>query len=250
MKFKQSTFGDIIESERQMVLRGAERFGGYFINAFEFNNLFQQFIVSVDRDRFIFAMFLAQIRKHHTLALFSAVRLHHVQAMMNLRQALEAGSCAAYAIANPDRAGFADIDENEILDASKELTKKRYKWLDENFQEGSKAIKNMKDAINSSAAHSNIIFAHNGFRFNGEEGKFVTPFFDVEDDYFVKIDLWQIGNIAMGLIDLLYGVNQNFGVIKFIDELVPRLKSLEVENHLLKVELMNTDRYKNTTKLG
>ena len=249
MEFKQDTIGNIIESESQMILHGAERFGDYFINASEFNNLLQQFIKSVDPDRFIFAMFLAQIRKHHLLAHFSAVRLHHVQAMMNLRQVLEAGSCAAYAIANPDREGFADIDENGIIDATQELTKKRYKWLEDNFKKGSDAIKNMKNTINSSTAHSNIVYAHNNFRFDGEQGKFVTPFFDIEDESLVKTDLWQIGNIAMGLMDLFYGVNKDIKVIKFVDDFVPRLKALEAENHRLKAEMMSTDRFKNAQKL-
>lgn len=249
MELKQDTFADIIESENQMILHGAERFGDYFINASEFNNLLQQFIKSVDPDRFIFAMFLAQIRKHHTLAHFSSVRLHHVQAMMNLRQVLEAGSCAAYAIANTGREGFADVDENGIIDATQELTKKRYKWLEDNFMKGSDAIKNMKGSINSSTAHSNIIYTHNNFRFDDDRRKFITPFFDIEDDYLVKTDLWQIGNIAMGLMDLFYGVNKDIGVIKFVDDFVPRLKALEAENHRLKAEMMSTDRFKNAQKL-
>lgn len=250
MEFKQSTIGDIIESESRMVLHGAERFGDYFINASEFNNLLQQFIKSVDPDRFIFAMFLSQIRKHHTLALFSVVRLHHVEAMMNLRQALEAGSCAAYAIANTGREGFADIDKNGIIDATRKLTKKRYKWLEDNFKKGSDSIKNMKGSINSSAAHSNIVYANQNFQFDAKEYIFNTPFFDIENDYLVKIDLWTIGNIALGLMDLFYGVNKNLGVIKFADDFVPRLKTLEAENHRLKAEMMSTDRYKKAEELA
>ena len=33
MKFKQETIGDIIQSEGDMILHGAGRFGDYFINA-------------------------------------------------------------------------------------------------------------------------------------------------------------------------------------------------------------------------
>src|SRR2546430_9857689 len=57
------------------------------------------------------ASFFAQVKKHHMLALFSTVRLHKVQALMNLRQVLEAGACAAFAIANPDHKHFVDTDE-------------------------------------------------------------------------------------------------------------------------------------------
>ena len=62
------------------------------------------------------------------LAFLSALRLHHVQAMMNLRQVLEAGAAAAYCIANPKVEDFVDIDEFGIMDPSKELTNKRYRW--------------------------------------------------------------------------------------------------------------------------
>lgn len=250
MNFEQSTIGEILDSEREMVLRGTERFGDFFINASEFNALLNDFLVSVDPDRFIFAMFLSQVRKHHTLAFFSAVRLHHVQAMMDLRQVLEAGSCAAYAIANTDQADFADVDEQGILDPSQELTKKRYDWLAKNFLKGSQAVKNMKKSINTSTAHSNIVYANNNFRFDGNRGRFETPFFDIEDDYLVKTDLWQIGNIAMGLMDLFYGVNQDRDVIKFKTDFVPHLKKLEAENHRLKAEMIKHERYQRAKKLS
>ena len=38
MDFKQETIGDILDSEKEMVLHGAERFGAYFIHASEINN--------------------------------------------------------------------------------------------------------------------------------------------------------------------------------------------------------------------
>jgi hypothetical protein len=246
MEFKQETIGDIINSESQMILNGQERYDNYFVNAVEFNDLFQGFIKSIAPTHFIFAMFLAQIRKHLTLALFSAVRLHHIQAMMDLRQVLEAGACAAYAIANPEQEGFADIDEKGIANIPEKLTARRYKWLEENFQKGSDAIKNMKNLINNSTAHSNIVYAHNNFRSDDSNKKYVTPFFDIEDDYLVKTDLWQIGNIAMGLMDLFYGVNQNVKAIKFVDDFIARLKLLESQNHKLKEEMMSSDRFKNS----
>ncbi|RMF92725.1 MAG: hypothetical protein D6734_11670 [Candidatus Schekmanbacteria bacterium] len=248
MEFKQDTIEDIVESEKQMVLHGVERFGNYFINAKEFNTLLQQFVKSVNPDRFIFVMFLAQIHKHHLLALFSSVRLHHIQAMMNLRQVLEAGSCAAYAIANPNPAGFADIDEHGIINPTKRLAKKRYDWLEANFKKGSDAIKRMKDQINKAAAHSNIVTAHNNFRFDSRRGKPITTFFDIEDDYLVKTDLWQIGNIAMGLMDLFYGANKDLNVIQFADDFIPRLKTLEIKNQRLKEEIIQSERYKKAQK--
>lgn len=106
----------------------------------------------------------------------------------------------------------------------------------------------MKKLINSSTAHSNIIYAHNNFKFNEKLGKFITPFFDTEDEYYVKTDLWQIANIIMGILDLFYGVAKDHGGVIFSDDFVQRLKTLEKENHRLKSEMMNTDRYKKSIK--
>lgn len=241
MEPKQSTFQDILDSEQEMVLKGAEKYGDYFINASEFNDLLQNFLESVDVSRYIFTAFLSQIRKHITLALLSATRLHHIQSMMDLRQALEAGVCAAYAIANPDEKGFVDIGENGFLDSPQGLAIKRYDWLEKNFSAGSNAIKNMKEQINKSVAHSNLIFAYNNFEFDKKKNKdkFFTPFFDIEKNHLIKTDLWQIGNIAMGLMDLFYGVNKDLNAIKFISDFIPRLKKLEAENHKLKAEMMS-----------
>lgn len=242
MDFKQTTIGEILDSEREMVLKGAERYGEYFVNAADFNHFLNEFIVSVDPDRFMFALFLSHIRKHHTLALFSAIRLHHVQAMMDMRQALEAGACAAYAIANINVEDFTDVNDQGIINPSDHLTKKRYKWLEDNFKKGSDAIKNMKGTINRGPAHADTAYAHKTFNFDTETGKFDTPFFDIEDDYHVKTDLWMIGNVAMGLMDLFYGVNKERSVIKFANGFIPRLKELEKQNHKLKNEMMLSDR--------
>lgn len=244
MDIKQRTIGEILDSEKEMVIKGEERYGKFFVNASGFNILLQEFLKSIDSDRFIFTAFLSQVRKHHTLAFFSVLRLHHTQATMDMRQVLEAGACAAYAIAHTELKDFADLDEQGILDPSDTLTKKRYQWLQNNFQTGSDAIKRMKGSINISSAHSNIVYAHTNFRFDSASVRFDTPFFDFEDEYLIKNDLWMIGNVALGLMDLFYGVNKELNVIKFIDDFVPRLNSLEKENHELKSELMSHPRFK------
>lgn len=248
MKFKQSTFEEIIESEREMFLNATDRYGDFFVNASEFNVLLNEFIKSVDPDRYIFVMFLSQMRKHATLALLSSVRLHRIQSMMNLRQVLEAGASAAYAIAHTNQGDFAEVNKDGILEASQNLTNKRYRWLDENYSDKSIFIRNMKNSINSSSAHSNIIYAHGNFKFEESVKKFSTPFFDIENDYWIKTDLWMIANVMMGIMDLFYGVNKDRNVLKFIDQFSSRLKALEEENHKLKALMMETDRYKAVKK--
>jgi hypothetical protein len=110
------------------------------------------------------------------LALFSTVRLHKVQALMNLRQVLEAGACAAFAIANPDHKHFVDTDEHGILDPSQRLAKQRYAWLKENYPAGSDALEALKKQINLEAAHANLVTAQTNFRTDYDEGWFAAPF--------------------------------------------------------------------------
>ena len=244
MVFKQSTILEILESETEMFMRGAERFGDYFVNAAEFNALLANgMIKSIDADRFLFALFLSQLRKHLTLALFSVVRLHHVQAMMNLRQALESGASAAYAIAHTDPADFVDIKVDGTLDPSQRLTKKRYDWLMQNFPAGSAGLKRMKDLINTFGTHSNILSASQHFKADIENGRFETPFFDFEDEVRVKTELWQIANIELGLMDLFYGVNQKLGVVKYQEKWFDQFQALAAANMRLKEEMMAHERF-------
>jgi hypothetical protein len=237
MIFKQSTIGEILDSEKEMVIRGVERYGPYFSNASEFIAILSTgMIKSIDPDHAVFCIFLSQTNKHLTLALFSALRLHHVQVMMNLRQVLESGACAAYGIANPNHADFAKIRNDHTLDPSKKLAKKRYDWLNQNFPAGSAGIKRIKDMINEIGTHANIVTAHNTFQNDLEAEVFHTPFFDYENERFVKVDIWLIANVARGIMDLFYGVNQTLGVIKLQDTWIERYRALCTENDRLKAE--------------
>ncbi len=101
----------------------------------------------------MFARFFALMKKYHMLALLPILRLHKVQAMMNLRQVMEAGAAAAFAIANPEQHHFAETDRQGLLDPTQELTNKRYRWLHENYRDKSDWIKSTKEQINMSAAH-------------------------------------------------------------------------------------------------
>ena len=242
---KQGHTGEILDSERELVLRGEERYGRFCSHANGFGSLLGTgTIKSIKADGATFALFYANVVKHYWLASFSALRLHHVQCQMNLRQVLENGACAAYAIANPDPAGFADTRADGTLDPTQELTKKRYAWLDQNFKAGSDGIKRQKMQINEIGAHANIVSAHQNFKADLEGGMFHTPYFDFEDEFVVKTDLWQTANIAMGLLDLFYGVNQKVGVITYQDGWPDRFKVLDAENGALKEAMMKHDRIK------
>ena len=242
MDLKQKTIGEIIDSERLLVLEAPERYGDYYRHALDASVFLSHLIKSLDPDRFVFGRYYAWVKKHHLLALFSTVRLHQAQAAMDLRQVLEAGSLAAYAIANPDPKLFVTEDKNGLLNSSPKLTGYAYKWLDQNHPQSSRNIKEMKDDINETTAHANLAFT--GANFEVVDDGVSSPFFDFEDSHAVQTEFWRIGNIAINLLYLFYGVNQSVGSIRFVDNFHAQLADLVKRSNALRAEMMATDRHK------
>jgi len=188
------------------------------------------------------------VEKHHLLAVFSTVRLHKVQALMNLRQVLEAGASAAFAIARPDVAHFAHTTPEGTFDASKKLTAKRYEWIEKTFPDASAYIKAMKDQLNNSTAHANIVYTHNNFRLADSGNEFSAPFFDIEDDYFVASDLLTASGIALALLDLFYCVNSDVKAIIWRDDFISQFASFAEREKALRNEMLLSDRCKEQQK--
>jgi hypothetical protein len=192
VEFRQNTIEQILESEYAAASSARHRYGKHYDNAQAISVFLTSFLESFDQSRWVFGSFIGEVKKHQVLSLLSAVRLHKVQAMMKLRQVVEAGACAAYAIANPDHNDFVDTDEHGMLDPSQRLARKRYKWLGENYPDGSKAIKDIKEELNKTTSHANLINAYSSGAWTAEDW-FSSPFFDVDDPYHVQTDLWRIG---------------------------------------------------------
>lgn len=236
-------FSEIIDKEREMLLSAGEKYGEHFRNSFNFVVLMQDFIVDVRPEAWIFALFLSQVRKHLVLSFFSVLRQHHIQAMLDLRQVFEAGAKGAYAIAFPDENIFVQKNDTGTLFEPKGLPKECYRWLEENYPEGTLPLKNLKNIINESCAHANAIFAFPNFEMTKGGRRIEFAFFDKEDADLVKVDLWFVGNTAMGLMDLFYGVNQKQNLITFTADFVLRLKNYEAAGKGLKAELMGKQRF-------
>jgi hypothetical protein len=232
MEWKQSTFEEIA------------RYGNYYLSARECSIFLSRSIASVELSHHeTFGRFFSQLKKYHMLALLSTLRLHKVQSMLNLRQVLEAGAAAAFAIANPEMRHFVDADPNGLLDPSKDLAKKRYQWLHKHFPAGSRAIKEKKELINATMPHANIVSANQTFSVDDKMTN-TTPFFDIENEFHVQIDLWLISSIGVELMDLLYGVNQTHKSIEFLDNFPEHLLRVARQTDALHAEITSTDRYK------
>jgi hypothetical protein len=251
MAYSQSTLEAIVESERSMFFDGEARYGRHFKHARAATVYLSLCVVRVDHDRSdTFGRLFSLMKKQHMLAFLSALRLHKVQAMLNLRQVLEAGAGAAYAIANPNVQGFADIDAFGIMDPSKKLAIKRYRWLDKYYPDRSKWIADTKGRINEQTAHANIVSADATFRAGQTADIVDLPFFDAEDEYFVQADLWFISGVAIRLMDLFYKVTEDVArasgrsVLEFRLDFRNTILGLDAESEALLHEIKGSERFK------
>jgi len=240
VEFRQNTIEQILNNESDAVLSAPQRYGRHYDNALRISMFLTSFLESFHQSRWVLGSFLGQVKKHQLLSLLSTVRLHKVQAMMNLRQVVEAGACAAYAIANPDHNDFVDTDEYGILDPSQKLARKRYKWLDDNYPDGSRAIRDIKEQLNKTTSHANLINAYNKDTQSARD----WPFFDAEDPYHVQIDLWRIGSAGLVLMLFFHELNSTRHVIKFAANFATVIDELQTENNALRAEMMTTPRFK------
>ena len=224
-----------------MLLNAGKEYGDYWKNAMEYNGLLNNFVKEVKPDAMFFVMFMSQIKKHHTLALLSIPRCHHVQTQMNFRQTIEAATNAAYGVAHYERENFVTNNEDgTIIDTNQA---KKYRWLKENFKFHSDFLEKQKKAINRGSAHSSVVYAFLNFGFKSATG-FATSFFDGEDKFHTRMELWFAGNLAMGIMDLMAVANKKYDLITLIPDFVQQQKELEQENHRLKAELGGNERIK------
>jgi hypothetical protein len=158
---------------------------------------------------------------------------------MDLRQALEDGAFAAFAIANPDRGHFVDMAEFGLLNPSKKLATKRYKWLETYYPEAAEAIKGRKNSINAIEAHADLVNAFNMSQMDETARAYRTPFFDSEDDQHVKTSLWRVADVALALMHVFHEVNEKRDVIKFADNFWPLIQRLGERNEALRQILLN-----------
>ena len=251
MSVKQSSLSEIINTEHVLLGKAPQEYGDFFNHTVRSHRLLQSFVVTIKDEGWIFVSFLSHLKKHHLLAFLSTIRLHHVQTVMNLRQVLESGANAAYALANPNAEDFVLSTPENLLDIPEKLKNKRYKWLEKNYPKGSKAIKAMKKQMQKSS-HSNLVDTHRTFKYEEKEeyAQLKTPFFDIKKEFQIKADLWSIANIAMGLMDLFYGINENYNRVTFSDSFVGELQALDKENARLKKIMMDTPNFKRADRLA
>src|SRR5262245_28734074 len=77
-----------------------------------------------------------------------------------------------------------------------------------------------------------------------------APFFDVEDEFHVKVDLWLTASISIELMGLLYEVTRGRDVVKFIPNFESNLQRIHQANEALVSDMKSTDRYKRAFEMS
>jgi hypothetical protein len=250
MKPEDETLESIINTERDLVLNAEAAHGEYFTHAVQMATLLNNLVPSIDiPTRFLFVAFLSQVKKHIVLALFSAVRRHHVQAGMNLRQVLEASAWAAYALAHEDLSLFR-IEGPRGLEVPDHLKGAMYRWLATNYPVKSEEMKRLKDKINSSVAHANIAYAFQTFGLGKDKPGFTTSYFDSEDAFRIKTDLVMVANTAMGVVQVFSTVNMAENVFRFPAGFVEQFRSLSDQHERLRTEIRGNERFRDFAPKG
>jgi hypothetical protein len=163
----------------------------------------------IDCDLFI--RFYSQMKKYHTLSVVSTVRLHRVQAKMDLRYFLESTANAAFSLAHTNTQNYFDLQNNRIGDAQK-ATSKAYKWLEAAYTAHSNFMRDLKADINEQTAHAHVVNSQHNFDFvPGQRAEIITSYFDFGDDELVKLDLWVAAKAGLHAADLILAVQKNFG---------------------------------------
>ncbi|MBV9966143.1 MAG: hypothetical protein JO008_10645 [Alphaproteobacteria bacterium] len=164
---------------------------------------------------------------------------------MNLRHVLEGGAWAAYAIAHPNQGAFVESGTDGTIHISNKLTNRRNAWLDKNFHDASAYIKTHKSRINETIAHAGLVYTQNVFDINEASRTYELPFFDNEDGFHVRVDLWLVAAIGISLMDLFYGVkHQCDGIMQFVTGFEDEIRTLQQQNAALQHELQSDPRHK------
>lgn len=198
-------------SEHEMVIDAERRYSDYFLHARNTTILLSNIMMWPIIDCDLFIRFLSQMKKYHTLSVLATVRLHRIQAKMDLRYFLESCVHAGYSLVHTDTTIYFDYAAMRQLDAKK-ASLKAYRWIEAAFPDHSKTIRDIKAQINDQMAHANVINSQHNFRYvPGQAAEIHTSFFDFEDDKWTKVDLWRCAQSGLIAIDLLLAIQKQYG---------------------------------------
>src|ERR1700733_13076315 len=113
--------------EHQRVIDAEQQYGDYYVNAYNATIMLSNIMMWPVSDCDIFIRFLSQVKKYHTLSMISTVRLHRIQAKLDLRYFLESTFHAAYSLVHTDTDIYFNYGHGQQPDAKKSA-RQAYKW--------------------------------------------------------------------------------------------------------------------------
>src|SRR3984893_4931195 len=114
--------------EHQRAVDAESRYGNYYVTAYNSTILLSNIMMWPLIDCEIFIRFLSQLKKYHSLSLISTVRLHRIQAKMDLRYFLESTVNASYALVHNDTNIYFNYEGGEPPEAQ-QAPRQRYKCI-------------------------------------------------------------------------------------------------------------------------
>jgi hypothetical protein len=234
------------EQEDALIKDAPQKYGDTFQNAHDLVFLTGNFISNIQSDAYVFSLFIIQTQKSLTLALLSCLRNHDVQFHMMLRYALESAVLAGYALHNTNFEDFAYKNSDGNLYPKDTAKGKAYKWIESHFSTYSNKIKYMKNTINETFAHANILSTPYNYEVDGFMIR--KLFFDIPDSLISQQRLWWLANVSFGLLDFISAVAKKHPIIKFTVDFPDKMKKYGTDNENLKKQLMENPRFKKWTK--
>lgn len=230
---------EISDLENQLVLLSIDKYDICYKNTKEALKLLSEGFEHVDSKAFVFKAFYFQLEKSLHLSLLSILRWHDVQASMMLRYAIESSTMAAYSLSRTSTDEYLFINERGLATVKSKVAKKCYDWLTQNYFNYSEKLKSKKDMINMFATHSNLFNAFKNF----DKENFEFHFFDDLNEDDVKGFLWNIGNTAILIMQMISDVSKKYNYISFIEDYEQRLNEVIRNNMLIREDFLSRHEY-------
>lgn|GEM_PF-2789343 len=232
---------EISEYENQMILLSEDKYGKYYQNTIDALTLISEGIVHVENEAFVFKAFYFQLEKSLHLSLLSILRWHNIQASIMMRYAIESSTMAAYSLFSTNTDEYLYKDERGLATIREKVKGKCYGWLEENYSHYSDVLKTKKDMINMFGAHSNLFNAFKNF----DKDNFEFHLFDNLNEDDIRGFLWNIGNTAILIMQLLWEISKEYEYITFTESYTEKLNEIIKDNMLIRDEFLSKPEYAN-----
>lgn len=163
----------------------------------------------------------------------SILRRHGVQAQLMLRYSIETACLAAYSLHHPDVGHYLVNDEIGSKPVRK-VTDKVYKWLEKQYPDHSKRLKMVKNRINDYYAHGNLFAS----MLTLDRETYTYSYFDRDDVLLVQSYIWELGQIASIMFDLIYQTAKNSPIANVHEDTYERFKPLLIKNQEFRLKFM------------